>query len=79
MYLHICYIFIKNFPLRFPLDMCTASMKKDRKYKDCTEILDKTETKLKSGVFKIHPDETKSVQVYCDMTTDRGGWTLYVD
>lgn len=42
---------------------------------DCADILEKhPSTKMKNGVYNIM-DSNKTKGVYCDMTTDQGGWT----
>ncbi|XP_071126770.1 fibrinogen-like protein A [Mytilus edulis] len=41
--------------------------------KDCTEL--KKYNKL-SGVYKISPRNSEVLKVYCDMSTDGGGWSI---
>ncbi len=45
------------------------------KPKSCLDILRAGDSKG-NGVYTINPTETEAITVYCDMTTDAGGWTL---
>ncbi|XP_063427716.1 ryncolin-1-like [Mytilus trossulus] len=42
--------------------------------RDCSDLDRK---KIRSGVYKIFPEGTAGYNVFCDMKTDGGGWTVF--
>ncbi|XP_035229138.1 techylectin-5A-like [Stegodyphus dumicola] len=62
----------------FLINLCTDSDLSLNKPMDCAEIKMKNKT-LKSGIYNIWPVNKiikTSVNVYCDMEDDNGGWTV---
>lgn len=44
-------------------------------FKNCKQILDAGKS-LGDGLYQVNTDDNNNIIVYCDMTTDDGGWTL---
>ncbi|GFX15348.1 techylectin-5A [Trichonephila clavipes] len=60
-------------PLKDKHTRLVTEIGKQHKPTDCTEILEIGQSK--SGVYTIWPTE-KELEVFCDMNTDDGGWTV---
>ncbi|XP_062580355.1 uncharacterized protein LOC134242283 [Saccostrea cucullata] len=86
----IIHVDRENFPKHLaadcPMHICTEDaiclrgncvpVLKEKVYKDCSDIVKRDPSKKgQNGVYVIYPD-TGRREVFCDMTTDGGGWTM---
>ncbi|XP_046861610.1 fibrinogen-like protein A [Xenia sp. Carnegie-2017] len=72
---HSCINILGSYECRSSPGYYRAKSKKKCIAKDCSEV--QNNGKNESGVYQIDPDGQGSFNVYCDMTSYGGGWTVF--